>query len=107
MTVTIYEDFQCPACRDFEDASAGTLNSFQDKGTVRVQYRPIAFLDRFSSTECASRALNAAACVVNDKPAAFTAFHALLFDHQPAENSAGLTDASLAELAGQVGRYGR
>ena len=106
VTVTLYEDFQCPACKNLHDGSAATLASLVDKGTVRLEYRPIAFLDRFSSTEYASRALNAAACVVNAKPAAFTAFHGLLFDNQPAENTAGLTDASLAELAGQAGADG-
>lgn len=106
VTVTVYEDFQCPACKNLHDGSAASLASLVDKGTVRIEYRPIAFLDRFSSTEYATRALNTAACVVNAKPAAFTAFHGLLFDNQPAENTPGLTDAKLAELAAEAGAPG-
>ena len=106
VTITVYEDYQCPACKNLHDVSGATLQSFVDKGTARVEYRAIAFLDRFSSTEYATRALNAAGCVVNAQPAAFTAFHGLLMDNQPAENTPGLTDAKLAELATEAGAPG-
>ena len=106
VTVTLYEDFQCPACKNLHDTSGPTLQSLVDKGKIRLEYRPIAFLDRFSSTEYATRALNAAACVVNSKPAAFTAYHGLLMDNQPPENTAGLPDTKLTELAAEAGAGG-
>lgn len=103
VTVTLYEDFQCPACKGFEQAVGPTLASLVQKGTIEVAYRPIAFLDRASSTRYSSRALNAAACVVDRSPGRFGAFHDLLFTNQPEEGSAGLSDTRLTELATQAG----
>jgi protein-disulfide isomerase len=101
--VTLYEDFQCPICNEFEKQSGKTLESLVAKGTITLQYRPIAFLDRASTTKYSTRALNAAACVVNAEPTVYPAFHDLLYANQPAENSAGLPDSRLISLAQQAG----
>ena len=103
VTVVAYEDFQCPVCKSFEQANGSQIAAWVDDGTVRVEYRPIAFLDSQSSTRYSTRALNAAAAVVNSSPSAFPAFHQLLFANQPEEGGAGLTDAKLADLAAQAG----
>ena len=103
VTVTLYEDFQCPACKQFEQTTGPTLQRLQETGTVRVVSKPVAILDRFSSTDYSTRALNAAGCVIDTAPAAYPAFARSLFDQQPEENSAGLTDDRLAELAEQSG----
>lgn len=103
VTMVAYEDFQCPVCQQFESANKTQLDGWVKDGTLKIEYRPIAFLDRASTTGYSTRALSAAAAVVNSDPAAFPAFHSLLFANQPAEGSAGLTDAELAELAGQAG----
>jgi protein-disulfide isomerase len=106
VTVVLYEDFQCPICRDFEQESGSTLRSLVDSGDVKVAYRPIAILDRFSTTRYSTRSLGAVGCVVDSDPAAFVRYHELLFANQPPEGSAGLTDARLAALAQQVGATG-
>lgn len=100
VTVTIVEDFQCPACRSFETMSSDLLTAWaaEDSG-VRLEYRPIAFLDRASSTEYSSRAANAAFCVANQGPSYFLAFHNMLFENQPAEGTAGLPDDDIIGLA--------
>lgn len=103
VTITTYEDFQCPACASFEEANATQIEKWIADGTVKVEYRPIAFLDEQSTTGYSTRALVAAAAVVDKTPSAFPAFHKLLFANQPAEGSAGLDDAKLVELAGQAG----
>ena len=103
VTVTLYEDFQCPVCKQFEAESGKTLAGFVANGTVKIMYRPIAFLDQQSTTHYSTRALDAAGAVVDLAPTKFQAFHDLLFANQPPEGSAGLTDARLAELAGQAG----
>ncbi|MFZ5851700.1 MAG: DsbA family protein [Actinomycetota bacterium] len=104
VTVEVYEDFQCPACRAFEQASGQTLGQLAESGAARVVYRPIAFLDSASTTRYSTRALNAAACVAADAGvAAFQRFHALLYADQPAEGSAGLPDSRLVSLGAQAG----
>lgn len=101
--VEVYADFQCPACKSFEDANEAQLASWVADGSVRLVYRPVSILDRYSSTEYSTRSMTAAAAVMNASPAAFVTFHDLLFANQPAENTPGLTDGELVELAKQAG----
>ena len=104
VSVVVYEDFQCPVCRAFEQNVGSTITTYVDNGTVQIEYRPIAFLDRASTTNYSSRALATAACALNDGGlAVFDKLHDLLFANQPAEGSAGLTDTQLADLAAQAG----
>ncbi|CAN5153144.1 MAG: DsbA family protein [Nocardioides sp.] len=103
VTLTLVEDFACPHCQAFEDANADLLDSFIDGSEVRVEFRPIAFLDQVSTDEFSSRALNATACVVEDDAANFADMHRLLFANQPAEGGPGLTDDQLIDLAVQAG----
>ncbi|WP_116450039.1 DsbA family protein [Blastococcus litoris] len=107
VTVDLYEDFQCPTCRAFEDLSGDTLASLAADGTIALRYRPVAILDRASTDRYSTRALNAAAVVADTAGVeAFVEFHGLLFDRQPAEGGPGLTDDELIELAGQAGATG-
>lgn len=104
VTLTVYEDFQCPICKQYEEWLGDTISQNVDSGALRVIYRPLAFLDRMSSTDYSSRALETAACALDDGGVdVFVALHQLLFENQPAENSAGLTDAELAGLAVRAG----
>ena len=103
-TVRIYEDFQCPICADFEAATSEQLKAAVDEGTIKVEYRMVSFLDGASSTDYSSRALNAAAVVLDTSGAdAFLTFHGLLYDNQPAEGSAGLSDDELIDYAVEAG----
>lgn len=104
VTVTVYEDFQCPYCKAFEQQVGPTLLKDIDKGEIRVEYRPIAFLDSASTTKYSTRALETAACALdNGGPAVFAKLHDLLYLNQPEEGSAGLSDDQLADLAKQAG----
>jgi protein-disulfide isomerase len=104
VTVDLYEDFQCPVCKAYEGVLGDTITKNVDAGTLRVVYHPIAFLDSHSTTNYSSRALETAACVLDaDGPDTFLTLHNLLFQNQPAEETAGLSDAQLASLAEQAG----
>lgn len=103
VTVTLYEDFQCPACQAFEQAVGPTIDELRDAGDVRVEQRPLAFLDRASTDRYSSRALNAVGCVLDTAPNAVEPFIDLLFAQQPAEGGAGLSDDRLAQLASDAG----
>jgi protein-disulfide isomerase len=104
VNMVVYEDFQCPVCKSLEVTDGAMLNQKIADGTVKIEYRPIAILDRASTTSYSSRALNAAACVRNDSTSTvWKAYHDLLFKQQPEEGSAGLTDAQLTTLATQAG----
>lgn len=103
VTVTVFEDFQCPICQSFEKNVGPTIQSLRDEGKIKVEYRSIAFLDRMSSTNYSTRSLNAAACVRDSSPDAYEKFHDLLFENQPPENTDGLPDSKLIEMAKEAG----
>lgn len=103
-TIKLYEDLQCPVCRAFEAATGAQVRAAIAAGKVKVDYHMVAFLDRSSTTHYSSRALNAAMVVLDTAgPAAFEKFHTLLYDNQPPEGSAGLTDGQLIDYAVQAG----
>jgi protein-disulfide isomerase len=107
VTVDLYEDFQCPNCKAFEDDGGSTLAQLVADGTVQARYHGMAFLDTSANDQYSTRALNAAAAVLSAAgPDAFQTFHDLLFANQPAEGGSGLTDAQLVDYAGQAGATG-
>ena len=99
VTLALVEDFACPACQAFEAANASLFESYASGDEVRLDYRPIAFLDRVSTDDYSSRALNAAACVVDADEADWPAMHDALYASQPAEGGPGLSEDELVSLA--------
>lgn len=104
--VTVYEDFLCPACRAADGALGATYDDLLEQEAIRLEHKPIAILDGYSTDRYSSRSLNAVACVVDVAPGAFPAFHDALFAEQPAEGGAGLSDSRLTELADEAGAPG-
>lgn len=106
--VTVFEDLQCPFCKQFEAQFGAALRGMQANPRVAVDYRIISFLDRASENEYSSRAANASACVAESTATGgdwskWLAFHTLLFDRQPAEGGAGHDDNALNAFAVQAG----
>ena len=103
-TIKAYEDLQCPICKQFEAATGQQTQAAIKAGKVKVDYHMVAFLDRSSSTNYSSRALNAAMAVLSTAgPDAFLKFHTIAFDNQPAEGTAGVPDSTLIDWAVQAG----
>ena len=101
--VVLYIDFICPVCKNFETQYNETLTNLRNEGKISVEYRPLGFLDSRSTTNYSSRAANAAACVVNESPEKYADFVNALFEKQPAEGGAGISDADLKKMATDVG----
>ena len=92
--VDVYEDFLCPICERFEKRYGTDLTTALNANQITVRYHSIAILDeRTTPTGYSTRAANAALCSVT--AGIFPAYHKQLFDSQPAEGSAGLTDDQL------------
>lgn len=106
--VVAYEDFQCPACLNFEQQSGAFLADAVAKGEITMEYRPISFLDHQSNgNRYSSRAASAAMCVLdNSGVKAYKKMHDVLYANQPAEGSNGLPDTSLIDFAKQAGVTG-
>jgi protein-disulfide isomerase len=104
VTIDLYEDFQCPACQQFEERIGPTVDELVEAGRAKVVYHPVAYLDRFSSTRYSSRSSAAAGCAA--AAGVFPRFTDLLFANQPPEGGDGLPTARLVELGRQAGATG-
>jgi protein-disulfide isomerase len=103
VTVVLYEDFQCPICKAFEQSNGAFLDSQVKAGKITIQYRPFAFLNTAANDNYSDRAAAAGMCVYAKGGAArFKSFHDALYANQPAEGGAGLPAASLIEYAKQA-----
>jgi protein-disulfide isomerase len=106
--VIAYEDFQCPACLNFEQQSGAFLTDAVAKGDITVEYRPISFLDKSSNgNRYSSRSGSAALCVLdNSGVKAFKKMHDVLYANQPEEGTNGRPDSDLIDYAKQAGVTG-
>ncbi|MEV8313032.1 thioredoxin domain-containing protein [Streptomyces sp. NPDC059900] len=100
-TLTVWEDFRCPACKQFEDRYRSTIHALADKGQLKVEYHLATIIDGNMGGSGSLRAANAAACAQD--AGKFTAYHDVLFKNQPPEpDDAFSKNDKLIDLAGQV-----
>jgi len=101
VTVDLYVDLQCPICQNFEGTAGATLNQLVADHTIKIVYHPIAILDDRSTTGYSTRA--GAAVAASGGTGKLADYLTALYKAQPAEGSAGLTNAELIRIAGTVG----
>ena len=102
--VDTYIDPMCPYCGQFEKANDRALATLVNDGTITLRIHPLDFLDPNSQgTQYSSRASSALTCVAASDPRATLTYLAALYDNQPAEHTAGLSNAKLVSLAHGVG----
>ncbi|MEV7974006.1 thioredoxin domain-containing protein [Cellulomonas sp. NPDC089187] len=102
--VDIYQDFICPGCGTFEQLNGAMLDELVTAGEATVVYHPLATLDSMSlGKQFSTRAAASAALVAQEDSEHYLAYTEALFANQPAENTAGLTDEEMAELARGAG----
>lgn len=101
----IWEDFQCPACKNMEDNSGQTIIDMATAGKIRLEWRPTIFLDTnlkaqntaAGNPDSSLRAAAAFGCAVDQGKAA--EFHKAVFAAQPTNEGAGYSDADLLGFA--------
>ncbi len=100
-TLTVWEDFRCPACKAFEDNYRETVHELEAKGLLKVDYHLATLIDGNMGGSGSLKAANAAACAQD--AGKFPAYHDVLFQNQPQEvDDAYGKNAKLLELAGKV-----
>lgn len=100
-TLTVWEDFRCPACQMFETVYSPTIHELVDAGQLKVEYHLVTLIDRKTGGSGSRHAANAAACAQD--AGKFSAYHDVLFQNQPNETSDDFAnDSKLIELAGKV-----
>ncbi|MDN5750751.1 MAG: DsbA family protein [Pseudonocardia sp.] len=101
VTLDIFLDFQCPACRAYEERFGAMIEELIENGTARVVYHPVAYLNRFSSNQYSTRSSAASGCAAES--GVFPQYLRLLFANQPAEGGDGLSEEMLVALGEQAG----
>ncbi|MFG2118610.1 DsbA family protein [Streptomyces sp. NPDC048710] len=100
-TLTVWEDFRCPACQAFETMYRPTLHELTDAGKLRVEYHLVRLIDGNLGGTGSLRAANAAACAQD--AGKFRDYHDVLYANQPQETDDAFADnAKLIQLAGKV-----
>jgi Thioredoxin len=97
--LVVFEDPQCPYCREFEEVSGDLLRREVAAGAVAVEYRIRSFLGNESV-----RAANALAAAA--EAGRFDELRREIFINQPAEHSGGFTTEDLLELGRRAGLTG-
>ena len=102
-----YIDFMCPVCNQFEQVYGPEIEQMVDDGSITLGIHPISILDRLSNnTQFSTRSANAAYCVAVADADASLPFLQAMFENQPAENSSGLTNSEIIDIASGVGVTG-
>ena len=101
ISLTIYEDPQCPACGLFESSVRPFLTgTYIGTGIVKVESKMIAIVDPISGTESHDAAV-AALCALDQGK--FWPFHDALYANQQTENTGGFARDRLLAIAAKVG----
>jgi len=80
--IDIYEDFQCPFCKQFESANLKYIESLITEKKAEVTYHLLSFVGPESVV-----AANAAACAADENQ--FLSFHGTMYANQPANENSG------------------
>ncbi|WP_193241424.1 DsbA family protein [Streptomyces phaeolivaceus] len=100
-TLSVWEDFRCPACKSFEDAYRATIHELTEAGKLKVEYHLATLIDGNMGGSGSRKAANAAACAQNEGK--FPAYHDVLYQNQPPETDDAFADESrLLDLAKKV-----
>jgi protein-disulfide isomerase len=99
--VDVFEDFQCPICKEFHRVNDSTLKSLAGEGKAKVVYHPIVIFGSEPLSGNSLRASAAAHCITDGDH--WLAFEDQLFAHQPPEGSAGFSTADLVSYGSAAG----
>ncbi|MFE3324090.1 DsbA family protein [Streptomyces sp. NPDC059176] len=100
-TLTVWEDFRCPACAAFENGLRDTIHDLTASGQLKVKYHLASLIDGNMGGSGSHKAANAAACAQD--AGKFPEYHDVLYQNQPPETQDAFSDnGKLLELARKV-----
>ena len=100
--IDVFEDFQCPICKLFEDPIGGYLTSLITENKAQVTYHPLSFLGNGTKDDESIAASNAAYCAVDEDK--FLDYHKALYDVQSqVENSGFINTENLLTIGKKIG----
>lgn len=104
--LVLYEDYQCIACKQFEEISDGYLDGLVESGDLEVEYRFVTFLDDNggSTGEYSRRNANAAICILEGETGVkgWKQYRNESWPRQPEEGTPGHSNSELIKFAKEV-----
>ena len=108
----IWEDFQCPVCKNMETLSGKTIMQLANDSKIRLEWRPATFLDDVQQSantaagnpNSSQRATMALACASDAGVPA--EYHSAVFARQPETEGDGYSTKTLIDAAKSVGITG-
>jgi predicted DsbA family dithiol-disulfide isomerase len=99
--IDVYQDFQCPQCRAFENANGGMIQRLAYRGKVKVVYYPFTIFSGQPEQANSVRAWAAARCA---PPSRWAKYYNALYADQPAQTTVdGFSVSMLLRLGKRVG----
>lgn len=89
----IYQDYQCPGCKQYHDVFGEKLMAAANAGTIQLEYRTMNFLDTNLLNNSSTKAAVAAACA--DNVGVYAGYYDAVYDNQPAKEGDGYSDELL------------
>ncbi|MEU9123847.1 thioredoxin domain-containing protein [Streptomyces sp. NPDC048506] len=100
-TLTVWEDFRCPACQQFETGFRPVIHELEDSGQLKNEYHLVTIIDGNTGGQGSLNAANAALCAQD--AGRFREYHDVLYSNQPPEPEDKFADKQhLLKLAGKV-----
>lgn len=105
--VELWSDFQCPACKFFEDGVGEELTKLARNGDITLEIHSLTFIEENFAQSWSTKANQAAACAdlsaINKYPETFAA----IYSFQPAKEGDGFTeDILLKQVPAKAGITG-
>ncbi len=100
--VDVYEDFQCPRCKDFSEQIEPSLVANDiATGNVYYTFKQFPFIDNSVATQESHQAANASMCAADQNR--FWDYHDMVFTNWTGENENNYSDKRLVAFAEQIG----
>jgi protein-disulfide isomerase len=101
-TIDVFEDFQCPACRNFtENTEPLIIQNLVATGKARYVFHNYPFIDDQVARKESDQAANAAMCASEQDK--FWDMHSILFANWNGENLGAFNDRRLQAMAESIG----
>lgn len=103
VVVEVFEDFQCPRCKEFSDTVEKSLieSEYLTSGQVYYVFRNFPFIDRDTAGQESHQAANASMCAAEQ--GSFWDYHDILFVNWNGENQGAFIDKRLVAFAENLG----
>ena len=95
-TINLWEDFQCPSCKRFEETNGARIADIIAQGKAKVVFNTLSFLGEESVV-----AGMGAGCAADQGK--FLEYKKFMYENQPEENGGTWTKPYVISLAGAIG----